>query len=276
MWLLLTSALAATTIQIDVGRGDVPVEIPDNLNPAVPAPLIVSLHGYSGDGPSHEALMRFSRLVDSEGFVYTYPTGEPDIFGFNHWNATDYCCGTPRAGNDVQYLTDVLDAIEAMVSIDPRRVYFIGHSNGGFMSYRMACEMSDRIAAVASLAGATWDDPADCNATSPVSVLQIHGTNDTVIRFDGDCAFGNCYPSVQNTLMQWYDINQCSGGPVRGPDQDYDLWIGGDETQVFGTDACAGGGSVALWRMVNSTHVPIPTNAFAEGIVEHFYAHPKP
>ena len=70
-------------------------------------------------------------------------------------------------------------------NVHPGRVYLLGHSNGGYMSYRLACDASDRITALASLAGATFKSPSKCNATEPVSVLQVHGTQDDLVPYEG-------------------------------------------------------------------------------------------
>jgi polyhydroxybutyrate depolymerase len=176
----------------------------------------------------------------------------------------------------VGYLTDLLDAVEAAVSVDPQRVYFTGHSNGGFMSHRMACEHADRIAAIASLAGAAFDDPADCAATEPVNVLQIHGTADTVIQFGGDCIGASCYPSAQDTVRQWYDRNGCTGAPARGPALDLDVFNAGDETRTFFAETCDPGGAVSLWVLDGSGHSPLLTTDFAASVVRYLLDHPKP
>ena len=110
---------------------------------------------------------------DQEGFLYLHPDGTTDCLGDPFWNATDACCNFCGSSvDDVAFLSAVLDAIEAQFTVDPRRIFLIGHSNGGFMSYRMACEHADRVAAIASLAGATWFDPLDCGPSGVAKAEQ--------------------------------------------------------------------------------------------------------
>lgn len=274
--LLALSALAYDTQSVTAGRGPVPLIVPDAAGPGNPVPLVVLLHGYGGTGPGQEAYMNFTPHVDSLGFALTYPTGNTDILGIPFWNATDYCCGFFSNPDDVGYLTALVDAVEAQIAVDPQRIYLVGHSNGGFMSYRMACEDSGRFAAIASLAGATFDDPLDCTPTSPVHVLQIHGTNDNTILFDGDCGIGSCYPSAIETATHWHGYNSCVGGPATGPSLDLDLVLPGADTDTYRVGTCDPGGSVGLWVMPNGEHVPALNGNFAPYVVQYLLAHPKP
>ena len=126
------------------------------------------------------------------------------------WNATDACCNFDKAGvDDVAYLTGVIAEIQAKLSIDPKRIAFVGHSNGGFMSYRMACDRAGLVAAIVSLAGATFADPADCAPSEPVSVAQVHGTADDVIRYEGGGINGVPYPGAEGTAETWATYDGC-------------------------------------------------------------------
>tara|TARA_B100000029_G_scaffold43608_1_gene40392 strand:- start:172 stop:1062 length:891 start_codon:yes stop_codon:yes gene_type:complete len=114
------------------------------------------------------------------------PDGMKNPDGNQYWNATDACCDFYQSGvDDVAYLSGVIEeAIEAF-NIDTKRVFLVGHSNGGYMAHRLACERSDLIAGIVSLAGSTWYDEAKCGNPDPVAVLQVHGTWDTTIRYWG-------------------------------------------------------------------------------------------
>ncbi len=99
------------------------------------------------------------------GFVYATPDGTIDGDGNRFWNATDACCNFDRRTvDDVAYLSSVIADIQGQLAIDPKRIAVVGHSNGGFMSYRMACERSDLVGAVVSLAGATFADSSRLQA----------------------------------------------------------------------------------------------------------------
>ena len=154
---------AETEITIDLGRGPVTVAIPNNFNPNEPMPLLVMLHGYSGSGMGQEAYLKFRPLVDGYGFIHTNPDGTVNPVGNRFWNAGDTCCNFYGSDvDDVVYLTELVEAISAQYPVDPQRIYFMGHSNGGFMSFRMACDRADMVAGFQVPAplqnlGSCWD-----------------------------------------------------------------------------------------------------------------------
>jgi polyhydroxybutyrate depolymerase len=265
---------------IDVGRGPIPVKVPEGYDPETPTPLIVLLHGYTSSGASVEAWMQFTPRADEYGFLFLAPDGTRDCFGQRFWNATDGCCNLcDRDTDDSGYLRDVVDEMKAQYNVDARRVYFVGHSNGGFMSYRMACDHADTVAAIASLAGATYIDPADCAPSVPVDILQIHGTADGVISYDGGCIpLAGCYPGAVQTVETWATYDGCSLDPVEDPDPlDLDADQPGAETTVFRYEsACEPGGSAQLWSIQGGPHSPNLTSDFTPLVVEYLLAHPKP
>src|SRR5439155_599599 len=117
------------------------------------------LDAYSKTGAETEAYMQFRPLAESRGFLYCYPDGTKDRWGNPFWNATDGCCDFGSTGvDDVRYLRGLIEETGRQFVVDRKRVYLVGHSNGGFMAYRMDCETSDIIAGIASLAGVTFLD----------------------------------------------------------------------------------------------------------------------
>ena len=105
--------------------------------------------------------MKFRPLAEARGFLYCYPDGTIDRWGNRFWNATDACCDFGNTGvDDAGYLRGVIEEIARRFAVDRKRVYLIGHSNGGFMAYRMACQSADLIAGIASLAGTTFLEPS--------------------------------------------------------------------------------------------------------------------
>ncbi len=268
---------ALADIAIDLGRGPVTVHVPSSYDADVPAPLVFLLHGYSATGAEKEAHYQFLPLSEEYGFLYLYPDGTVDFFGNHFWNATDACCNFFGSGvDDVGYLMALIDEIRAQLNVDSRRIFFIGHSNGGFMSYRMACEHPETIAAIASLAGATYLDPADCSPASPVHVLQVHGTADAVIRFNGG-SWAAPYPGAVETVEQWAGFNGCANiGVLTPPALDLDAGIPGDETNVYRYDTdCDPDGSAELWEIVGGAHSPTLSENFSRLVVEFLLAHPK-
>ena len=289
MLLSLTATLALSaapcllpvqgSITVDAGRGPLTVSLPAGYDANEPAPLILLLHGFGASGATQEAYMGFGAIQDQYGFVFCAPDGTVNGFGQRFWNATDACCNFQGSNvDDSAYLLALIEAIEAAASIDPRSIHLMGHSNGGFMAYRMACENSDKIASIATLAGATFNDPADCVAGGPVHVLQVHGTADTTIGFNGGAIFGNQYPGALETCQLWAMRNGCAL-TTTFEDEALNLvanLAGKETTKTFFPNDCSTGGSVELWTIEGGVHTPNLSPFFAPRIVEHLLAHPKP
>lgn len=266
------------TLDFVVG-GDRPVEVhvPQGLDPAKPAPLVILLHGFGASGFVQELVFRLEAESDKRGFLYAHPDGTVDADGKRFWNATDACCDFGKTMvDDVAYLSGLVKEIGEHHPVDPKQVYFTGHSNGGFMSHRLACDKPDLIAAVASLAGSTYLDPAKCTAAEPVSVLQIHGTKDDSVLYDGEMIDGVGYPSAPNTIAIWAQKNGCNAMAEQAAPIDIDAQLDGNETLVSKHDNCKPGGAAELWTMQEATHVPGLGPNFAPALVDWLFAHPKP
>ena len=263
-------------VVVDLGRGPVTVHVPPNYDPSQPAPLVVALHGYGGFGQGLENYMQLLPWTDQLGLLYVYPDGTVNSTGSRFWNATDVCCDIDGSGvDDSGYLRSLIDAIAAELNIDTERVYLFGHSNGGFMVYRMACDHADIIAAVASLAGATFVDPADCSPSAPVRTLQIHGTLDSLALYEGGVELGGypaVYPGAVETTEIWAAYNQCSLVPdLSQPAIDVSSSISGCETTVARyADGCDAGGFSALWTIVGGGHGPSLSPEFVPRVLDFF------
>ena len=264
------------------GDRPVTVRVPSSYDKTRPAPLLIVLHGYTGSGAGQEEYFRLQLESEQRGFVTAYPDGTKDSRGDRFWNATDACCNFDRAAaDDVAYLIGVITGIETAVKIDPHRIYVAGHSNGGFMSYRFACTHADRIAAIVSLAGATFSKSADCRPPDPIAVLQIHGTSDDTIAFTGGSIEGNAYPGAEETAATWAGYDGCAAAPSlvdERVDIDADLGNAGQlaETTVKRWTGCKPGGAVELWTIPNGGHVPTISSGFAIAVLDFLEAHPKP
>lgn len=230
---------------------DVPVFAPTTYAGEGLLPVLLSLHGYGGNGALQDGYWGTSDYVDDGNFLLAIPDGTTDRTGAQFWNATDLCCNFGDSDvDDVAFLLGVLDELEAHFPVDPERIYVAGHSNGGFMSYRLACEAADRITAIGSLAGSGFSDPADCTPTEPVSILQVHGTNDTVIPYaDG------WTPGARVMMERWADRNGC-GKPTKGAALDLVPGIPDAETRTEQWSACDDGALVELWTIDDASHVP--------------------
>ena len=278
--MLLPGHARADEDQVDLGRGPVPVFVPSSYDESNPAPLVLLLHGWLWNGQLQEDYFDFLPQAEAYGCIYAYPDGSVGPDGINFWNATDACCDfNDTEIDDAGYLAQLIDAISTKWNVDQRRIWIIGHSNGGFMAHRMACEYPDKIAAIVSFAGAAWKDPDQCtNASNPVHVLGIHGTLDLSILYGGGSWFGNEYPGAVETVEQWAQRNGCL---VQGEQLDENLNLSsgvfGSETSVTRyVNGCNPGGSCELWTMSLSSHYPLLNDQFAPLVFEYLFAHPKP
>ncbi|MCU0521014.1 MAG: alpha/beta hydrolase-fold protein [Anaerolineae bacterium] len=150
--------------------------VPQRYDPSVPTPLVISLHGFA-EWPAHQRdISAWNDLADEHGFIVVYPMGTRFPL---RWQVG----GDP--GRDVMFISDLIDALAAQYSIDPDRVYANGLSNGGGMSFALACHLSDRIAAFGSVSGAYVLPWAACRAYRQVPAIIFHGTADPIVPYLG-------------------------------------------------------------------------------------------
>ena len=180
------------------------------------APLVIMLHGGLGSAEDAETNYGWNELADSAKFVVAYPDGigRPDGTG-RAWNTGGGCCGRPaREGiDDVGFITAVVGDIAGNVGIDPARVYATGFSNGGMMAYTLACHTTTfaEIGPVAAI------QLGECSAPHPTSVMQIHGTLDRNIRYDGEPGEGAAHidgPPVAEVNAFWRNVDRCAAPSV--------------------------------------------------------------
>ena len=257
--------------------GDRPVNVfvPSSYDPATPMPLVVLIHSFTINGAIAEAGFGLRPVAEQRGFIYAIPEGTKNRNGSPFWNATSGCCDFDHSNvDDSGYLRRVITDIQARWNVDDRRIFTIGLSNGGFMGHRMACDHADLIAGIVSIAGATHAEPALCQPSQGVHILDVHGTLDDVIRFAGG-AFTGPYPGALETVQRWVDLNQCGAAQPASP-LDVDSRVPGAETKVTRYAGCRPGGSVEFWEMTGSGHYLFPTDEFRRVIADYFFSHPKP
>ena len=198
-----------------------------------PAPLLLSLHGYTSTALTNLSYSGFQQLADEEGFLVVYPQGSIlQTTQETHWNVGGWTVGSET--DDVLFIKELLNHLDQNLSIDRSRVYSTGMSNGGFMSYELACQLSDRIAAIASVTGTmTPQTYANCKPTRPVSVLQIHGLRDSVVPYRGN---GIMTP-IDQVMSYWASENNCAPGPEITQIADLTKdGFGGNRKQFVGCD----------------------------------------
>lgn len=177
-----------------------------------PMPLVVMLHGLGGSGPAAARTQGMHQASEDLGFVYVAPTAvNRGGGGRRAWCATPGCCcsgGNDSYESDSLFLGDMIQEIIKEFNIDEDKVYIIGVSNGGFMSYRLACDYSELIAGIMPICGSNYYDlESSCRASSPVHVLHIHGTRDRIIPYGG----GRNSRSASGNVYNWATVvNGCS------------------------------------------------------------------
>ena len=231
------------------------VLLPARYDPAAPAPLLIMLHEYADDKYETEKILMFADEASARGYIYVMPNGIRNLLGERFWAATDACCDFFEMGwNDSQYLINLVDEISMKYSIDQKRIYFAGHSNGGFMAHRMACDYASRIAGIVSVAGMNYKDISKCKPTEPVNILHLHGTGDIHIPFNGGSLIGVEFPSAMETMNGWVSLNGCTPNSFTdGTPFSIISKRAGDETTPK-TAACTPGGNVELWTMADAKH----------------------
>lgn len=260
--------------------------VPTGYDAAKATPLVIALHGYGdgNDGPQLETYFDLTPVANAKTFLYVYPDAVLDSTHQRAWNGTDACCDFDhKRTDDVGYISALIDDVALNYNLDPKRVFVTGISGGGVMAHRLACDLSEKIAAVVSLSGTTWNDPSKCKPTGAVSVVEVHGDNDQTILYAGN-ADGTedpnavaPYPSAHDTVGHWATYNGCPGAiQATSVTFDLELKITGAETRVDRYDGCAKG-AVELWTVQNGPHAPhLNTDVWGSAIYDFFMAHPKP
>jgi len=260
------------------GARPVSLYVPSGYRATSPAPLLVLLHGYGASGSLQELYLGIKQHAEQRGFLYAYPDGTVDSDKRRFWNASE-CCDFGKTGvDDVAYLDGLVDEISARYKVDPKRVFLVGHSNGGFMSYRLACDRASKFAGLVSIAGTTWTDPTRCSPAEPVSILHVHGTADDTVAYGGGSIAGVKLPGANETITRWVAYDGCdTTASEKDPALDIETSVAGAETEVVAyRKGCKNGSAVELWTMAGAEHLPAFSSTFLPKALDFLFAHPKP
>ncbi|MGE0547890.1 MAG: PHB depolymerase family esterase [Kofleriaceae bacterium] len=195
----MTQPLNATwTIEANGGSRTARVHVPASYDPSVRTAVVLNFHGRTGSGSQQAAMTHMLAKSDAEGFIVVHPEA---MTSPTSWNGGPGCCDPAYADdvNDVGFVRKLLDEVDAKLCVDPDRVFATGFSNGGYLAHRLGCELSDRIAAISSVAGLIG--VTSCGATRPVPVLDVHGTEDPLVY----------HSLVGQTIQYWSTHNGCTG-----------------------------------------------------------------
>lgn len=230
--------------------------VPSGYVAGTPIPFLILLHGYGETAADIDTYFATEALAEKKTFILALPEGNTNAVGYQYWNADDACCDLYSSKpDDSTYLHDIITDVKSAFAVDPKRVFLAGHSNGGFMSHRMACDHADEIAAIVSLAGEVWKDTSKCTPANPVSVLQVQGDADQLVYYIGGTTTEAAYPSAPDSVATWATKNGCSAALTNsGTPLDLDALLPGTETKVE-RHACTHG-AAELWTIQGGAHFP--------------------
>lgn len=188
-------------LQFDNLQREYLLYIPGSYTGNEPLPVVFSLHGAGGTKESQYELSEFDQLAESENFILITPEATAIGGPFTFWNQNS----AANRANDVGFINALIDEIAASFNVDLDRVYIAGSSNGAFMALEIACRLEDKIAAVAAVKGYMLQDQISaCNPSKPTAIIQMHGTEDPLVSYDG----------VEATIGFWTSFNHTEATPV--------------------------------------------------------------
>jgi polyhydroxybutyrate depolymerase len=183
------------------------VNVPSSYDGSREAPLLIGLHGYSGTAESSRWGWGLDALSEKAGCIVAYPNALA-YPTYQMWNAGGLYDLWSNHTDDVGFIAAMIDTLKSAYRIDPKRIFVTGHSNGGFMAYRVAAELSRVVAAAAPLAGQMV--LKDCDPERPVPIIHFHALNDNTVPYDGTVISGMTVPPVEQVIALWAEKNGCS------------------------------------------------------------------
>lgn len=235
------------------------IYVPASYTPGTPAPMVLNFHGYTSSAFEQLYYGDFRAIADTAGFLLVVPNGTLDGTGTTYWNS-----GWGGTVDDIGFTSALIDEIAATYSVNLNRVYSTGMSNGGFMSYTLACSLSDRIAAIASVTGSmNVGQDQTCNATHPTPVMEIHGTADTTVPYDGQTFM----EAIPNVLSYWVNFNNCNATPVVTDVPNTNLTDGCSAVHYF-YDGGASSVDVEHYKIIDGGHT-WPGSIFTIGVTNN-------
>lgn len=221
-WAQLVAGDYEFTVTVDNKKRAYLAHIPAHAHATQALPMVMVLHGGMGNMQlqANESFYHQISASDQYGYIAVFPNGYSHFSGgkFATWNAGN-CCGlaVKKQSDDVAMIRAIIHDIQQRMLVDPKRIFVDGMSNGGMMSYRLACELSDTISAIAAVAGT--DNTQQCQPAKPVAVLHIHAKDDDHVPFNGGKGLKSMvdvsFTSVPATINKWVQINQAQSQAER-------------------------------------------------------------
>jgi polyhydroxybutyrate depolymerase len=226
-----------------------------------PVPVVFNFHGYTSSNIQQEFYGDFRPIADTANFILVHPQGTV-IGGSTGWNNFGALGTSP---DDIGFVSDMIDSLAANYNINKNRIYATGLSNGGFMSYDLACLLSNKITAIASVAGSQVPIHASsCNALHPTPIMQIHGDIDAVVSYTGVGGIISCL-HVDTLIKNWVTYNNCNTTPSLTSLPDINT-TDNSTVQHFVYTGGTNGSTVELYKIIGGGHTwpgspfPVPSN----------------
>ncbi len=235
------------------------LHVPASYQPGQSVPLLLAFHSRSTDGKEILRTSQFVAWAAEMNFIVAAVNGAV-YDGASSWNAGNCCTNaTTYEENDVLLASTVIDFVKSKYAVDPGRVWAVGHSNGGMMAYRLACDLSDKITAIAVVTGAQMDPT--CNPVKPVSVIHLHGNLDPTVPFYGGGKFET--PSIYSSILEFSKVNGCNISPNEylNPIKEKYQWL------------CKDGFEALLVNYQEESHGW--GDGYTEAILSFLFAHPR-
>jgi polyhydroxybutyrate depolymerase len=233
-------------------------------------PFILWLHGLGASGSLLRTVLQLDKLAAQYNFAYAAPDGAVDSKQRKFWNASNVCCDFDHQRVDhVARLSALLESAKAQPDIDPKQLYVIGFSNGGFMAHRLACSGVD-LAGFASMAGLGPSPTDACKPAHPLRILEVHGANDVVVRPEGGRLFDDLnlpvFPALRVTVDAWAKRNHCDASAPASKVVDLVPNLPGAETTQLAYSRCAA--SVELWMIAGAGHMSVNALGVVDAAVQ--------
>lgn len=222
--------------------------VPESYTGDEELPLLINYHGFGAEVNNFMERVDFRPEAEEKGFIVAYPKGSL-LETRPHWNAGGWTDGS--TADDIGFTKALIEFVDNMYHVDLKRVYAAGHSNGGYFTYMLACQMSDSIAAIASMAGPMmieWFDT--CAPTRPVPVMHFHADTDPATSYNGD----PYSKSVQEVLDFWVENNQCEDELKNEDVPPSSMTDSGTSVEYYYYDGCKNDANVEHYKHIGGGH----------------------
>lgn len=232
----LSAGESTRSVTVDGRKRTYVLHVPGSYTGRAAVPLVLDFHGLGGTGSQEKGMSGYSRQSDQPGFVVAFPDGLN-----NTWNnGLDAARGGSE--DDVGFARAIVSELRTQGCIDSKRVYAVGFSMGGGMTYALACQAADVFAAAAPSAFDLVEGQR-CTPSRPISVLSFRGTADSVVPYEGKST-GSAFLGAEKTFQKWKEVDECTGSATTGS----------NGCAMFST--CKDGTQIGLCTIQGGGHAP--------------------